>query len=104
MVAAEALAARESRSGAIGRPLFDWIEPLFKGRNEGRRRLRLVACHLADIGWREHPDYRAVQTFNRLLRFPFAGLAMPSVHSWPMSASSAMAATRASRRSRRSMG
>lgn len=75
MVAAEALAARESRSGAIGRPLFDWIEPLFKGRNEGRRRLRLVACHLADIGWREHPDYRAVQTFNRLLRFPFAGLA-----------------------------
>lgn len=74
MVAAEAMAGREARSGAIGRPLFDWIEPLFKGRHEGRRRLRLVACHLADIGWREHPDYRAVQTFNRLLRFPFSGL------------------------------
>ena len=74
VAAAEALAAREARFGIGGRALFDWIAPLFEGRREGRRRLRLVACHLADIGWREHPDYRAIQTFNRLLRFPFAGL------------------------------
>ncbi len=74
MAAAEALAAREARFGASGRALFDWIQPLFGGRHEGCRRLRLVACHLADVGWREHPDYRAIQTFNRLLRFPFAGL------------------------------
>ncbi len=74
MVAAEALAAREARFGATGKVLFDWIEPLFEGRHQGRRRLRLVACHLADVGWREHPGYRAIQTFNRLLRFPFAGL------------------------------
>ncbi len=74
LVAAAALAAREARFGLGGAMLFDWIAPLFGGRREGGRRLRLIACHLADVGWREHPDYRAIQTFNRLLRFPFVGL------------------------------
>ena len=74
IAAARALAAREDRFGAIGDPLSAWIDPLFQGRRKGRRRLRLVACHLADIGWREHPDYRAVQTLNRIQRFPFMGL------------------------------
>ena len=74
LVAARALAAREARFGAIGEALFDWIEPLFRGRRKARRRLRRIACHLADIGWREHPDYRAVQTMNRIQRFPFMGL------------------------------
>ena len=74
LVAALALAAREARFEPIGEALFDWIDPLFQGRRKGRRRLRLVACHLADIGWREHPDYRAVQTMNRIQRFPFMGL------------------------------
>ena len=74
LVAAAALAARDARFGPIGETLFDWIDPLFQGRRKGRKRLRLVACHLADIGWREHPDYRAVQTMHRIQRFPFMGL------------------------------
>ena len=74
LAAAMTLAARESRFGPLGRTLFDWIEPLFQGRRKGGRRLRRIACHLADIGWREHPDYRAVQTMNRIQRFPFMGL------------------------------
>ena len=74
LVAATALAAREARFGSVGEALFDWIDPLFQGRRKGRKRLRLIACHLADIGWREHPDYRAVQTMNRIQRFPFMGL------------------------------
>ncbi|MDE0060237.1 MAG: Ppx/GppA family phosphatase [Defluviicoccus sp.] len=74
LAAAMTLAARESRFGPVGGTLFDWIEPLFQGRRKGGRRLRRIACHLADIGWREHPDYRAVQTMNRIQRFPFMGL------------------------------
>ena len=74
LAAARALAAREARFDPIGEPLFDWIDPLFQGRRKGRKRLRLIACHLADIGWRDHPDYRAVQTLNRIQRFPFMGL------------------------------
>lgn len=74
LAAAMAFAAREARFGPIGAALFDWIDPLFRGRRKGRGRLRQIACHLADIGWREHPDYRAVQTMNRIQRFPFMGL------------------------------
>lgn len=74
LAAAVELAAREARFRATGEALFDWTAPLFERRGAGRRRLRRIACHLADIGWREHPDYRAVQAFDRVLRFPFAGL------------------------------
>ena len=74
LLAAMSLAARESRFGPVGEALFDWIDPLFQGRRKGRRRLRRIACQIADIGWREHPDYRAVQTMNRIQRFPFMGL------------------------------
>ncbi len=74
LAAAMSLAAREARFGPVGEALFDWIEPLFWGSRRGGRHLRLIACHLADIGWREHPDYRAVQTMNRIQRFPFMGL------------------------------
>ena len=38
------------------------------------RRLRLAACTLSDIGWRDHPDYRAEQVFTRILRLPIAGI------------------------------
>ena len=29
---------------------------------------------LTDIGWRDHPDYRAEQAFTRVLRLPVAGI------------------------------
>jgi len=51
-----------------------WISPLFPDETPNRRRLRLAACLLADIGWSEHPDYRAEHAFHRVLRLPFAGL------------------------------
>jgi len=31
----------------------------------------------SDIGWTEHPDYRAEHTFIRALRIPYAGLTQP---------------------------
>ncbi len=75
LAAARELAGREARFDSIGTALFAWVAPLFEERHAGRRRLRLIACTLADIGWREHPDYRDLQAFQRILRFPFPGLA-----------------------------
>jgi exopolyphosphatase/guanosine-5'-triphosphate,3'-diphosphate pyrophosphatase len=36
--------------------------------------LRTATCLLNDMGWREHPDYRAEQVFLRVLRHPFLAL------------------------------
>ena len=64
----------DSRFGDQGRLLQDWIEPLFRDDDAEARRLRLAACTLSDIGWRDHPDYRAEQVFIRILRLPVAGI------------------------------
>lgn len=40
-------------------------------------RFCLAACHLSDIGAREHPGYRAEQVFLRILRMPFVGITHP---------------------------
>ena len=57
--AAEALGRREARFPEFAEALFDWLAP-FAGKKRWRR-LALAACHLADISWREHPEYRAEQ-------------------------------------------
>src|SRR5262249_22209678 len=67
-------AEAEARFGDFGRLLQDWIDPLFPGEDAEPRRLRLAACTLSDIGWRDHPDYRAEQAFTRILRLPIAGI------------------------------
>ncbi|MBT5944656.1 MAG: Ppx/GppA family phosphatase, partial [Rhodospirillaceae bacterium] len=74
IVACEHLAARESRALGTGTALFDWVSPLFEGEDENLRRLRRAACLLADIGWHEHPDYRAEQVYFRILRLPLVAL------------------------------
>jgi len=68
------MAERTGRFAITGPEIFDWIAPLFpKGRN-AESRLRIAACMLSDLGWSEHPDYRAEHAFLRVLRLPFAGL------------------------------
>jgi exopolyphosphatase/guanosine-5'-triphosphate,3'-diphosphate pyrophosphatase len=67
-------AEAEARFGDLGRLLQEWIDPLFVGEDAEARRLRLAACTLSDIGWRDHPDYRAEQAFTRILRLPIAGI------------------------------
>lgn len=58
-----------------GGPLADWITPLFDDADHpGLRRLRLAACILSDIGWFDHPDYRAYHAAERTLRLPYAGI------------------------------
>ncbi|MEK9723995.1 MAG: Ppx/GppA phosphatase family protein [Rhodospirillaceae bacterium] len=70
-------ARMEERTGRFtmhGEEIFKWMAPLFPKKRDAWSRLRMAACMLSDIGWSEHPDYRAEHTFLRALRLPFAGL------------------------------
>lgn len=57
-----------------GEELFRWSTPIFKDLPENLDRLRLAACIIGDIGWNEHPDYRAIQSYFRILRHPYLDL------------------------------
>ncbi len=65
-----------ARIGRFGHAeiLSAWTAPLFAGEDPAARRLRQAACLLSDLGWIEHPDYRAEHAFLRILRMPFAGV------------------------------
>ena len=65
------MASREGRFGDLGPELFQWTDSLFPEETVAERRLRRVACHFSDIAWREHSDYRASWSFERLLKWPF---------------------------------
>lgn len=67
----ESAARRMGRGGSGGDFLAGWIAPALEGLVPDK--LRLAACHLSDIGWSEHPDYRAEQVFLRILRMPLTG-------------------------------
>ena len=68
------LARTSARFAVDGQALMAWISPLFRKSAASEARLRLAACHLSDIAWREHPDYRAEIAFLRTLRIPFTGI------------------------------
>jgi exopolyphosphatase/guanosine-5'-triphosphate,3'-diphosphate pyrophosphatase len=74
------LAACQLLSSRLGRfsdhtdELARWTAPLFAGETGRRRRLRLAACYIGDIGWRIHPDYRAEHSMEEVLRAPLVGL------------------------------
>jgi exopolyphosphatase/guanosine-5'-triphosphate,3'-diphosphate pyrophosphatase len=74
LVGSQEFAGIDGRFGAVSASLNEWIAPLFAGDPKPRQRLREAACALSDIGWREHPDYRAEHAFFRVLRLPVAGL------------------------------
>jgi exopolyphosphatase/guanosine-5'-triphosphate,3'-diphosphate pyrophosphatase len=50
--------------------LIDWIDPLFANGGGIDPRLRLAACQLSNIAWHEHPEYRALQALEAVLRTP----------------------------------
>lgn len=78
LAGAAALAREEARFGAnAGIEISEWIEPLFEGETPAERRLRIAACTLCDVGWRTHPDYRATQSFRRILRSPLVAVTHP---------------------------
>jgi exopolyphosphatase/guanosine-5'-triphosphate,3'-diphosphate pyrophosphatase len=60
--------ARDSRTPGHAAELFRWMAPLFPKETPRERRMREAACQFADIGWRRHPDDRAMGTFTQVLR------------------------------------
>lgn len=74
LAAAEAMAARLSRDPALPPALIAWTAPLFPNEPAEAARLRAAACWMSDTGSHDHPEYRAEETFNRVLRQPGVGL------------------------------
>ena len=54
--------------------IFDWLSPVFAGESEAEKVLRAAACHLSDISWNDHPDYRAEHAYIRVLHLPAPGM------------------------------
>ncbi|MCP5363732.1 MAG: Ppx/GppA family phosphatase [Hyphomicrobiales bacterium] len=75
--ACEGQAERTGRFAVHGEEILQWMSPLFADETGRERRLRLAKCLLSDIGWSEHPDYRALHAFHRVLRIPYPGLTHP---------------------------
>jgi exopolyphosphatase/guanosine-5'-triphosphate,3'-diphosphate pyrophosphatase len=74
ITAASDLARTEGRFGDLGAELLAFTDPLFADETPEERRLRQAAGHLADLAWREHPDYRAVQALYRIFRLPLLAI------------------------------
>jgi exopolyphosphatase/guanosine-5'-triphosphate,3'-diphosphate pyrophosphatase len=70
---ASATNARISRTPQHAHEVFGWLAPLFPDEPKELRRIRLAVCLFSDIGWRRHPDDRALGTFSQVLTSPFAG-------------------------------
>ena len=54
--------------------LLAWTDGVFADETADERRAREAACWLADTGSHDHPEYRAEQSFNRILRQPGGAL------------------------------
>ena len=74
LAAAHDLARQYGRDPALPPALLRWTAPLFPGQTDEARRLREAACWMSDIGSHDHPEYRAEQSFLRILRQPGIGL------------------------------
>lgn len=74
---ARALCAQFSRFPQLGEILAAWCDSIFPNPSEERFRLRRAASLLSDMGWIEHPDYRAENSFDRALTLPIMGFDHP---------------------------
>ncbi len=74
LAASRALGEQLGRDPELPRALFGWTAPLFAGEGRDARRLRCCACWLSDIGSHDHPEYRAQQSFLRVLEQPGVAL------------------------------
>jgi len=75
---AVAMNARISRIPTHADELFRWSNPLFADETAEMRRIRQAICLFSDVGWRRHPDERALGAFNQVLTAPFAGAGHPA--------------------------
>ena len=70
---ARAANARYARVPAHADEMLAWTDPLFAGESPAQARVRAASACFSDVGWRRHPDDRAVGAFGQVLTAPFAG-------------------------------
>ena len=68
------LSGRLGRGSAYGIGLDHWLAEAISTASPREATLRRAACDLADVCWRDHPDYRAEHAFHQVLRAPYVGL------------------------------
>jgi exopolyphosphatase/guanosine-5'-triphosphate,3'-diphosphate pyrophosphatase len=74
---AQSIGLPTARVPEFSAALARWTDALFQGETQSDRRLRLTVCALTDMAWRDHEKVRAVESFRRLLQFPFIGVTHP---------------------------
>ncbi|SMQ64827.1 exopolyphosphatase / guanosine-5'-triphosphate,3'-diphosphate pyrophosphatase [Devosia lucknowensis] len=78
---AEELSILRSRSPAHANDLIEFTSQYFDcahvAETPQEMRLRIVACLLADIGWRSHPDYRGPQSVDAVAYGSLTGVDHP---------------------------
>ncbi|MDA8635948.1 Ppx/GppA family phosphatase [Rhodobacteraceae bacterium] len=65
---------KDARAPGFGLQLFKFVLPLFPTADDEATRLIKAACHLHDVSWRGHPDYRAEICFDNATRANLGGL------------------------------
>lgn len=63
-----------ARVPGFAHALARWTDPLFPDETLAEPRLRVAACAISDIAWRDQDELRAVESFRRVAQFPFIGL------------------------------
>ncbi|MBV8096297.1 MAG: Ppx/GppA family phosphatase [Acetobacteraceae bacterium] len=71
---AQSFGMSRARVPEFASALVRWTDDLFGNETPAERRLRVAACALSDIAWRDHQGIRAAESFRRLIQFPFIGL------------------------------
>jgi len=81
MEAAEEMSVLRSRSPRHADDLINFTAELLTAvgiaETPAERRLRVVACYLADVGWRGHPDYRGEQSVDLIAYGSLTGVDHP---------------------------
>ncbi len=81
LVAASEFNQLLSRAPRHAEDLCDWTDRFMKSTHleetVEERRLRYVACLLADVNWRAHPDYRSEESLNLIENSAFTGVDHP---------------------------
>ena len=70
---ARAANARQARVPSHAQEMLNWTSVLFDGETAEMARMREASAFFSDVGWRRHPDDRAVGAFGQVLTAPFAG-------------------------------
>jgi exopolyphosphatase/guanosine-5'-triphosphate,3'-diphosphate pyrophosphatase len=78
IAAAAKLGRATARDPELGGAMITFSDDVLGEETPSLTRLRHAVCHVADSGWREHPETRAREAFLRLIQYPFVGLDHPA--------------------------